>query len=256
MATNNRTTETKTERDRHIEMAGSQGSSDRGIDVEKTTTPGNDEYVAMQAAEDAVVTAKTWAVVIVSPDDLRALYAILILFTGTSRLVRHIVLARTFLQHNSNRTVGGLWVCFNDGNMVCLPLQMATYNSYANTDTTRLTSVYSMGGTIAFLVCGANSDLFGRRTFILAGNILVLIGTILGATSHTIGQSITAHVFLGFGGGNCQLAAFALPELLPNKWRHFAVVMADSVVYFDVIIAPVVARIAYAHDAVSGCCLS
>ena len=112
-------------------------------------------------------------------------------------------------------------------------------------ETTRFTSVYSICGTIAFMVCGANSDLFGRRAFILLGNILVLIGSILGATSHSVGQSITAHAFLGFGGGNCQLAAFALPELLPNKWRHFAVVIADSVIYFDVIVGPVAARIAY-----------
>ncbi|KAK5111045.1 hypothetical protein LTR62_005420 [Meristemomyces frigidus] len=112
---------------------------------------------------------------------------------------------------------------------------------------TWLTSVYSMGGTIAFLTCGPNSDLFGRRTFILLGNALVILGSILGGTSHHIGQSIAAHVLLGLGGGCCQMAAFALPELLPNKWRHAAVVMADAGIYFDVIVGPVVARIAYAH---------
>jgi hypothetical protein len=39
---------------------------------------------------------------------------------------------------------------------------------------------------------------------------------------------------IGFGAGNCQLAAFALPELLPNKWRHFAVVIADGLIYLYV----------------------
>ena len=101
------------------------------------------------------------------------------------------------------------------------------------------------------MVCGANSDLFGRRYFILFGNILVFVGSIVGATSHSIGQSITAHVMLGFGAGNCQLAAFALPELLPNKWRHWAVVIADGLIYFDVIVGPVTARISATHgDAV------
>lgn len=33
---------------------------------------------------------------------------------------------------------------------------------------------------------------------------------------------------LGWGGGCCQLAAFALPELLPNKWRHIGVVIAGE----------------------------
>lgn len=55
---------------------------------------------------------------------------------------------------------------------------------------TWFTSVYSLGGTIAFMLCGANSDLFGRRTFILLGNLLMIIGAILGGTSHTVGRKV------------------------------------------------------------------
>lgn len=102
------------------------------------------------------------------------------------------------------------------------------------------------------MICGANSDLFGRRYFFLMGNILVLLGSIVGATSHSIGQSIAAHVLIGFGAGNCQMASFAIGELLPNKWRHIGVVIASSVIFFDVIAGPVTARIAIRHgDAVS-----
>lgn len=71
---------------------------------------------------------------------------------------------------------------------------------------TWFTSVYSLCGTIAFMVCGANSDLFGRRTFILFGNILMIIGSILGGTSKSVSQTIAAHALFGFGGGNCQIA--------------------------------------------------
>jgi MFS family permease len=105
-------------------------------------------------------------------------------------------------------------------------------------------------GTIAFMLCGANSDLFGRRTFILFGNVLMLVGAVLGGTSHSTTQTIAAHAILGFGGGNCQIAAFALPELLPNKWRHVGVVIADAGIYFDVIAGPVVSRIALRNNAV------
>lgn len=102
------------------------------------------------------------------------------------------------------------------------------------------------------MVCGANSDLFGRRWFILTGNIFVFVGAIVGATSHHIGQSIVAHVLIGFGAGNCQLATFALPELLPNRWRHIGVVIADGVAFFPVIAGPVTARVAIRHgDSVS-----
>lgn len=41
------------------------------------------------------------------------------------------------------------------------------------------------------------------------------------------------------------MAAFALPELLPNKWRHIGVVFADMTVYIAVIVAPVTARFGY-----------
>ena len=102
------------------------------------------------------------------------------------------------------------------------------------------------------MTCGANSDLFGRQTFILLGNVLVFVGAIVGATSHHISQTIVAHVLIGFGAGNCQLATFAIPELLPNRWRHVGVVIADGVAFFNVIAGPITARIAIHHgDAVS-----
>ena len=40
--------------------------------------------------------------------------------------------------------------------------------------------VYTMTVTIAFMVCGANSDLFGRRWFIIGGNVLMFIGFLVG----------------------------------------------------------------------------
>jgi MFS family permease len=38
------------------------------------------------------------------------------------------------------------------------------------------------------------------------------------------------------------MAAFALSELLPNKWRHIGVVLADAAVLVSVTVAPVSAR--------------
>lgn len=100
------------------------------------------------------------------------------------------------------------------------------------------------------MLCGANSDLFGRRYFIVPGHVFVFVGAIVGGTSHSMTQTIVAHVLLGFGSGNCQLAAFAIPELLPNRWRHIGVVIADGVAFFCVIGGPVTARVALANGAV------
>ncbi|KAL2756548.1 hypothetical protein ACRALDRAFT_1031152 [Sodiomyces alcalophilus JCM 7366] len=96
--------------------------------------------------------------------------------------------------------------------------------------------------TIAFMICGANSDLFGRRWFIVGGNIILFIGFIVGGSAKNNTSVIVSCALIGFGGGNAQLAAFALPELLPNKWRHSAIVLADIGVYFSVVVGPVAGR--------------
>lgn len=101
--------------------------------------------------------------------------------------------------------------------------------------------------TIAFMVCGANSDLFGRRWFIIGGNVLLFIGFLVGGTAKSNNALISACALIGFGAGNAQLAAFALPELLPNKWRHSAIVLADIGVYFAVVVGPVAARFSIQH---------
>ncbi|EME47819.1 hypothetical protein DOTSEDRAFT_167204 [Dothistroma septosporum NZE10] len=104
--------------------------------------------------------------------------------------------------------------------------------------------------TISFTWFGPLTDWLGRRWFIVGGNFVTFIGHITVATAKynkTNGaQQITAGmVIIGFGGANCQMAAFSLPELLPNKWRHIGVVFADLVVYITVIVAPVTARYGY-----------
>ncbi|KAK7427167.1 hypothetical protein QQZ08_006280 [Neonectria magnoliae] len=98
--------------------------------------------------------------------------------------------------------------------------------------------------TQAAWICGANSDLFGRRWFIITGNILLFVGFIAGGTAKNNTSLIVACAFIGFGAGNAQLAAFALPELLPNKWRHSAIVFADIGLYFSVIVGSVAGRFA------------
>jgi MFS family permease len=107
--------------------------------------------------------------------------------------------------------------------------------------------IYTMTVTIAFMVCGANSDLFGRRWFIIAGNVLMFIGFIVGGSAKNNTAQLIAFAFIGFGAGNAQLAAFALPELLPNKWRHSAIVLADIGVYFAAVVGPVAGRFSIQH---------
>ena len=50
------------------------------------------------------------------------------------------------------------------------------------------TSLYTICNAIAFMICGANSDLFGRRWFLIMGNVLLLLGHLLCGLAHNSKQ--------------------------------------------------------------------
>ncbi|KAH7121050.1 fungal trichothecene efflux pump [Dendryphion nanum] len=105
---------------------------------------------------------------------------------------------------------------------------------------------YTTGNAIGFLIAGANSDLFGRRLFLIFGNVCCCVGFIITATA-TGSQQFTAGLAItGFGGGFCQMAMCSIPELLPNKYRHIGICLSDGFVFLIVIIGPIVGR--YAID--------
>ncbi|CAM1502223.1 Fc.00g042070.m01.CDS01 [Cosmosporella sp. VM-42] len=106
---------------------------------------------------------------------------------------------------------------------------------------------YTTGNSLGFIVAGTNSDLFGRRIFLIAGNIISCIGFIVTATSHGSDQFIAGLAISGFGGGFCQMAMCSIPELMPNKYRHIGICISDGFVYIIVVIGPIVGR--YAIDA-------
>ena len=111
--------------------------------------------------------------------------------------------------------------------------------------------------TVAFVIAGANTDLMGRRWFLIGGQVISTIGHVITASAQSNTQIIVGMTIEGFGAALCQFAAFALPELLPNKWRAIGVVLADGMltlmlpwsqlmetvgVYACIIIIPVTAR--------------
>lgn len=64
---------------------------------------------------------------------------------------------------------------------------------------------------------GANTDLLGRRWFLVGGNVICFIGHLVAGTARNANAVIAGMALTGFGGANCQMAAFALPELLPSE---------------------------------------
>lgn len=107
---------------------------------------------------------------------------------------------------------------------------------------------YTTGNSIGFLLAGANSDLFGRRLFLLFGNACCCIGFIITATATGASQFTAGLAITGFGGGFCQMAMCSIPELLPNKYRHIGVCISDGFVFVIVIIGPIVGRVSFSFS--------
>lgn len=77
-------------------------------------------------------------------------------------------------------------------------------------------------------MAGNLSDTFGRRNVILIGDLVVLIGSILGGTARSIEILITAQTLIGFGAGFVFDAFAAVPEMLPNKWRALGAAIVEG----------------------------
>jgi MFS family permease len=69
---------------------------------------------------------------------------------------------------------------------------------------------------------GRLSDIYGRRNFILLGNILGLIGCVMGATAQTVNVAIGGGIFIGCASALQQIAWSSLAEIFPRKYRSLA----------------------------------
>lgn len=78
---------------------------------------------------------------------------------------------------------------------------------------------WSIASGCSASVAGYFSDTFGRRNVIITGDLIVLLGCIMGGTARSIEALITAQTLIGFGTGFVFDAFAAVPEMLPNKWR-------------------------------------
>ncbi|KAL1892009.1 hypothetical protein Sste5346_007353 [Sporothrix stenoceras] len=189
-----------------VEMA-ERADHSSGPDVENTSQPVDVQPaggVPNEARDEDVVTLKTWIVVTV----LSCSYGL------SFWMVTSLGAAQTFIATQLGNPANSAW----------------------------WTTVYTMCTAISFMLFGGNSDLFGRRWFIISGNVSVFIGYIVIGAAKNTEAVIAGSALIGVGAGLCQLAAFALPELLPNRIRHIGILIADSSTWVAVLFGPIVGR--------------
>lgn len=86
------------------------------------------------------------------------------------------------------------------------------------------TIVWTVAQPISILLFGRLSDRFGRRNFALGGNILGIIGAIVGSTAKDMNTLIGAMVLLGLASGPVASYPLLTGELASNKAKFLATV--------------------------------
>jgi MFS family permease len=84
-----------------------------------------------------------------------------------------------------------------------------------------ITSI-TVAGAAAAPVVGRFGDIYGRRNFLLAGNLFAVIGTAVAATAKSVNTAIVGGAFVGVATSMRQLAWACLGEIVPKRDRGLA----------------------------------
>lgn len=85
-----------------------------------------------------------------------------------------------------------------------------------------------VGQSVLAPQCGRFADIFGRRKFLLVGNVIGIVGCILAATSKNVNTCIGGNTLIGIGGSMHQLAWTCLGEVVPKRSRGLALGLFET----------------------------
>jgi predicted MFS family arabinose efflux permease len=82
---------------------------------------------------------------------------------------------------------------------ILIPMSLDVQGSTLNSNW--MASSWSLTSSISLAIAGQLSDIFGRKHILMAGQVLLIIGHIVGSTANTVSQLIAAMSILGLGTG-------------------------------------------------------
>ncbi|KIW32624.1 uncharacterized protein PV07_04155 [Cladophialophora immunda] len=85
-----------------------------------------------------------------------------------------------------------------------------------------LALVYPLGLAVGLGLMGRVTDIFGRRWFMIIGNLLGTIGAVVCSRAHTINTLIGGETLIGFGSTAAYSFNFVISEIVPMKYRFWA----------------------------------
>ncbi|RFU35482.1 hypothetical protein B7463_g870, partial [Scytalidium lignicola] len=101
-----------------------------------------------------------------------------------------------------------------------------------------ITGLYDIGCVVGSIACYFIGDRFGRRSMLICGGAIMIIGSIILATSHSVAQLIVGRIVTGFGNGmNSSTAPVYLSECSPPRIRGALLTLQGTVTILGVVIA-------------------
>ena len=112
-----------------------------------------------------------------------------------------------------------------DGSLMSSMNAMKPYHTYFHigmegSSTGIVFAIYTVGNIVGALVAAPASDRLGRRFGMFIGSFFIIVGAIIEATAHSIGQFMGGRFLIGFG---VTISSTAGPtyivEIAPPAWR-------------------------------------
>lgn len=101
-----------------------------------------------------------------------------------------------------------------------------------------ITALYDIGCVVGSTICYFVGERFGRRTMLMAGGTIMIIGAIILGSSYTVAQLIAGRVVTGLGNGmNSSTAPVYITECAPASYRGALLTLQGTVTILGVVIA-------------------
>lgn len=93
-----------------------------------------------------------------------------------------------------------------------------------------ITGLYDIGCVLGSIVCYFIGERYGRRTMLMAGGFIMIIGTAILTSSYTIAQLLVGRIVTGFGNGmNSSTAPVYQSECSPASIRGALLTLQGTV---------------------------
>ncbi|KAL5337477.1 general substrate transporter [Aspergillus crustosus] len=101
-----------------------------------------------------------------------------------------------------------------------------------------ITALYDIGCVLGSIVCYFIGERFGRRTMLISGGSIMIVGSVILATSTTVAQLIVGRIVTGVGNGmNSSTAPVYQSECAPSSYRGALLTLQGTFTILGVVIA-------------------